>query len=665
MSDVASRARQWPSGRIPVRIDLEVSALLARLVRPTLPLQAALTTHRLVLFAIICVGAVLRFWGLGNVGLHGDEETMAMATMEILRHGSPTLPSGMFYPRGLTELYLMAASVSVFGESEWAFRFPSALCGVAFIGLTYLAGKRYLNPTWNLALTACVAALPEFIVYAQTARMYGFLLAAIAGCMACLNLWERNGNLGWLILAALALLIGIELHALAITAALLFLMPGLSKGDTRALLYGMVTMVLLMVGFVAIDHWVSAQYPEPPADYGAGLGAMPGEREPVALAFSLTFNAVFALGALAVAFLAVRVGRAIPQRAAAVGASVFLIVGLVSQFLLHYHIAAIAMLVGVVVARRFGGRAIWPRIAVVLAGSAVLAAVHVVLLKSSAGSMMKLVGLLVGQPSIWPYYRILEFSKFAGLLSVVCLIWGIVKLAAGKRVPDYWVMMLVGVWIPMFMIGLFLWNVPSRYTAASILPLLIAAFAFAQHCAAKLSVRVDRRSQNWVQGILAAIVAIVAINPIALAKVANAGYDQHPDHKGAAEFMRQQNLKPDDVIIAEDVLQQTYYLGKVDYWLMSRNFARKFVIRVDGQIRDFYTGTPVLSEATMLEDVLRAHPNQRVFVVGSGENQSDQRKSMRGDMDPVLKSDRFKSIFLGRDGFTRVWIANNAAATEE
>jgi hypothetical protein len=648
-----------------VRIDLEITALLARLIRPTLPLQAALTTHRLVLFGILCAGAVLRFWGLGNVGLHGDEETMAMATMEILRHGAPTLPSGMFYPRGLTELYLMAASVSVFGESEWAFRFPSAVCGVALIGLTYLAGRRYLNPTWNLALTACVAALPEFIVYAQTARMYGFLLTAIAGCMACLNMWERNGNLGWLILAALALLIGIELHTLAITAVLLFLVPGLAKGDSRALVYGLAAMVLLMIGFVAIDHWVSAQYPTPPADYAAGLGALPGEREPVALAFSLTFNVLLALGALAVAFLAVRVARGISHRAAAIGSSVFLIAGLVSQFLLHYHVAAVAMLIGVVVARRFGGRAIWPRIAMVLAGSAVLALIHFALLRSNAGSMMKLVGLLVGQPSIWPYYRILEFSKFAGLVSVVCLIWGIAKLAVGKRVPDYWVMMLVGAWVPMFMIGLFLWNVPSRYTAASILPLLIAAFAFAQHCAAKVAVRVDPRSQNWVQAMLAVIVTVLAINPLALAKVTNAGYDQNPDHKGAAEFMRRQNLRPDDVLIAEDVLQQTYYLGKVDYWLTSRNYARKFVQRVDGQIRDFYTGTPVVSEAAMLQQILRAHPHDRVFVIGSGENQQDQRRGMRGDMDAVLQSDQFKSVFLGRDGFTRVWIANNAAAAGE
>jgi 4-amino-4-deoxy-L-arabinose transferase-like glycosyltransferase len=665
MFNVASRARQWPSGRIPVRIDVEVAAMLARLVRPTLPLQASVATHRIALFAIMCVGAVLRFWGLGNVGLHGDEETMAMAMLGILRHGEPILPSGMFYPRGLSELYLMAASVSIFGESEWAFRLPSAVCGVLLIPLTYLAGRRYLRPTWNLALAACVATLPEFIIYAQTARMYGFLLAAIAACMACLNLWERDGKLRWLFLASIALLIGIELHALAITAVLLFLMPGLAKGDSRTLLHGLIAVVLLMLGFALINHWVEAQYPEPPADYAAGLGAMPGEREQTSHSFSLAMQAAFAIAALIVAFLAVRINRAIGTRPAAVGAVALMTAGVVAQFFLYYHLAALLIVTGIVVARRFGGKAVWSRVGLFIAGSGLIAVAHVALLKSSAGSMMKLVGLLVGQPSIWPYYKIMEFSKVAALLAVACLAWGVVKLAVGKRVPDYWVMMLLGVWIPMFMIGLFLWNVPSRYTAASILPLLIAAFAFVQHGADKLALRVDRRSQGWLHGTLALAVTALMVNPVAMAHIVNSGYEMNPDHKGAAEFMRQQNLQPDDVLIAEDVLQQTYYLGKVDYWLMTRNFARKFVVRVDGEIRDFYTGTAVVSDASMLEEILRAHPRDRIFVIGSGENQEDQRKSMRGDMDPVLNSDRFKPIFLGRDGFTRVWIANNAALKED
>src|SRR6267154_2465486 len=134
-----------------------------------------------LLALIVLAGAVIRFWGLGSVGLHGDEKTMALPVMNLVDHGSPLMPSGMFYPRAVAQLYLMAASVLAFGQSEWALRLPSALCGVLLIVLAWKVGARFLTPLWNLALTAAVAFLPNFIEDAQTARMYVFLVTSVAG----------------------------------------------------------------------------------------------------------------------------------------------------------------------------------------------------------------------------------------------------------------------------------------------------------------------------------------------------------------------------------------------------------------------------------------------------------------------------------------------------
>ena len=46
-----------------------------------------------MLWLILAVGTIARFWGLDNVGLHGDEETMAMPAMAILESGQPILRS--------------------------------------------------------------------------------------------------------------------------------------------------------------------------------------------------------------------------------------------------------------------------------------------------------------------------------------------------------------------------------------------------------------------------------------------------------------------------------------------------------------------------------------------------------------------------------------------
>src|SRR5688500_2845902 len=251
MSDAATRAAT-PITTIVNATIAEFVRALARLFRVTLPAAEETETvlHWVLLGVVLCIGTVLRFWNLGGPSLHGDEETMAMAAMHIVQDGRPILPSGMFYPRGLSELYLMAVSVGIFGESEWAFRLPSALAGVAMIYLCYVAGRRFLRPQWNLALAATVALLPELIEYSQTARMYIFMLACVAGALACLFKWEGSGRIGWLIGAVLLLIVGIELHALAVTCALLFLMPGLLQGDQRKVMYGLGAVAVTMLAYL-------------------------------------------------------------------------------------------------------------------------------------------------------------------------------------------------------------------------------------------------------------------------------------------------------------------------------------------------------------------------------------------------------------------------------
>jgi hypothetical protein len=665
LSDTANR------GWIPVTPTLtaqvgEFMRALSDLFRMTAPMERDQLAHRVMLLVIVSAGAWVRFWGLGNVGLHGDEETMAMAVMSIVREGAPILPSGMFYPRGMTQLYLMAGSVQLFGESEWAFRVPSALCGVLVIWLAWLGGRRFLRPYWNLAFAAAVALLPSMIVYSQTARMYIFLIAAVAASMVCIFAWERSGRLGWLLGAVAVLVVGIDMQALAVTVILLFLMPGILQGDLRKLLYGAAAAIVVGVSYLVINGWVDAQYPVPPPEYAADLGAPIWDRSRAPQAFALTFEIALWIAGIAIAFFAVHLARVVPQRVAAVSVAVLLMLGLLLQLKLQYHCAFIAFIAATVIARRFGGPRIWRRLRIFLLGSGLLALIHFTLLASTPGSVKKIIGALVGQPSIWPYFRIAQFTEVAALLAAGALMWSLWQLAKRSRVPDYVLLGVLGVLIPMFTIGFFVWSMPPRYTVASLLPLMLCGFAFAQKggdwAQSRWPVINAHPWQTGVHIVAAAVTAALVINPLAMARVVNSGYESHPDHKGAAEFMRAQSLVPSDVVIAEDVLQQTYYLGArtVDYWLMSRHHARRYVELVNGQIRDFYTGAGVVSDARMLEDLLQREQGHRIFVIGSGENQSDKRKGMRGDMDAVLRSPRFEVIYHGRDGLTKVWRATSA-----
>jgi hypothetical protein len=156
---------------------------------------------------------------------------------------------------------------------------------------------------------------------------------------------------------------------------------------------------------------------------------------------------------------------------------------------------------------------------------------------------------------------------------------------------------------------------------------------------------------------------VLVVEPTQVLATVNSSNRMYPDHKGAAEFMRRQNIKPDDVLIAEDVLEQTYYLGHVDYWLISRKQARVYVQLVDGVIRDFYTHTRVIDNGEQLRQVLDNYASRRIFIIGSGENQRDHRREMRGfGIYEVLLSDRLEEVYLGSDGLTKVWRARPARA---
>ena len=631
---------------------------LASLFEVTAPADRETVLHRVLLFAVLCIGTVVRFWGLGDPGLHGDEETMAMATMHIVKDGLPILPSGMFYPRGLTELYLMAASVQIFGESEGAFRLPSALCGVAAIYLTFLAGRRFLRPHWNLALAATVALLPDLVEYSQTARMYIFMEACIAGCLVCIFAWERSNRVGWLVGAVLTLVVGIELHALSVTCVLLFMLPSLLHADRRKFAYELAAASVVMVAYLVIDGWSNSQYPVPPPEYGADIVATLRHGGAPVHAFPLSMDVALWITGAATALFAVHFGRVVHERVPSFIATALLLGALAAQLMLFYHIAVLLGVAGSVIAFRYREQRAWRRFVRFALAAAVVGLIHVTLLASRPGSVVKLIGMLVGQPSVWPYARISELARVASLLVVAATLWGLWRIGDRRRVPDYWLLALLGVWIPMFMLGYFRWNLPSRYTSASLLPLLLCAFAFAQHASDALLRRLQLRSAVkplQATALLATVVLIV--NPIAASARFGPNHPPLPDHKGAALFMRGQNVTANDVVLAEDVLEQTYYLGSVDYWLIARKHARRFVQQVDGEIRDFYTNTRVIDNGAELAALLDRYPDRRIYVIGSGENRGDDRREMRADgIGATLKS-RFEAVYVGRDNYTTVWRA--------
>ena len=603
----------------------------------------------LVLLALIlAVGIFVRFWGLGNVGLHGDEKTMALPAMHLLQYGTPQMPSGFTYPRAMAQLYLMAGSARAFGgPSEWTFRLPSAICGVLLILLAWVAGRRFLEPRWNLALTAAVALLPAFIEDAQTARMYVFLVTGVTGFIALLFAWERTGRSGYLVGAVLEMAVSLEFHTLSIFAAWLCFLPGLLSGDRRKLWQGAVAFAVIAAEFVALNHWISTQYPHA---LGALAGTPANAPRAVAPPLDLVWPLAAALPALALSWYVIRERGWLPV--------LLLAASLVAQVSRLDHVAILLIVAALVLARR-GGQLPIGRLAVYVAACVLVTAAQIFYLQANrAGTLSQILGLLLGWPSVRVYMAASRYSLATLLIAAYGIAAGLWRLAHRQRIPDHLLFLTLGAWLPLLQIGCFQWDPAQRFVDGQIFPLLLAAFAVAQWVfGAVLSPAPPAQSAARLArfGAVAIVVCAFVIDPARLRAAADPTYAQYPDNAGAAQFLRSLHPGPGDIIVAEDALMQTYYLGHVDYWLQDKAMAAPYLHRVDGRWADIYTDTPLIGSGRQLERLIARRNRGAIYIVGSGAIQPHADLMEGQGIENMLDSSAFHLIYVGRDHLTDVW----------
>jgi hypothetical protein len=638
------------SGSVRARLRERSAAWLATtasLFEITDPRARANADTLLALGMLVVLGAFVRFFGLANVGLHGDEKTMALPALHLLRYGSAEMPSGFLYPRALAQLYLMAGSMRLFGVSAWALRLPSAVCGVLLIPIAWLAGRRFLGRTWNLALAAAVALLPAFIQDAQTARMYVFLVTGVAGFMALLFAWERTGKTAFLVAAVIEMGVSLEFHTLSIFADWLCFLPGLLSGDARRLRQGAVAFVVIALEFLALNHWINTQYPHTTQALAVAVSNAP--RAPGAGRLDPAWSVAMLLPSLALSWYAVRERGWLPIA--------LLTASLIAQVSRLDHIALLLILGALVIARR-SGRLSAARLGVYFGVCAFIAALQIEYDRvHHVGTLTQILGLMLGWPSVRPWIAISRLSRAAVLLAAAGGAVGLWQLAHRRRIPDFLLLLALGVWLPLLQIGNFYWDIPPRYAEAQIMPLLIAAFACARWGTQRLLSRRARGPAPVLAACAAVLIAALVIDPARVAAAADPTYAQYPDNAGAAHFVESQHPGPRDIIVAEDALMQTYYLGHIDYWLQARNMAAQFLRKVDGRWVDEYTGAPLIGTGAQLERLVERRNRGAIYVIGSGEGmRRDGRRLMRGlGIAQVLASPAFHLVYVGRDHLTEVW----------
>ncbi|MGI9308362.1 MAG: glycosyltransferase family 39 protein, partial [Gammaproteobacteria bacterium] len=140
---------------------------------------AAIRDH-LPLVAIILLGAALRIYNLGAESIWLDEalswQQARLPLNEMLRSVAADVHPPLF-------ALILHTTISLFGDSEFAMRLPSAFFGTVSIWLTWAVCRQLFNHQVAL-LAALLAAVSVFAVrYSQEIRMY-----SLSSCLALLSM---------------------------------------------------------------------------------------------------------------------------------------------------------------------------------------------------------------------------------------------------------------------------------------------------------------------------------------------------------------------------------------------------------------------------------------------------------------------------------------------
>jgi len=132
-------------------------------------MKANRTLYISLVFLILVLSCIFRLYGLDRLSLWSDE---LWVVMESTR-GSVWQMLGWVYhndnhPPGY--YLLLRYTQFIFGSSDYAIRFPSAIAGIALVGATFVAGRKHFSLPAAVIASALVAGSYQAIYYSQEAR---------------------------------------------------------------------------------------------------------------------------------------------------------------------------------------------------------------------------------------------------------------------------------------------------------------------------------------------------------------------------------------------------------------------------------------------------------------------------------------------------------------
>ncbi|MBN9392426.1 MAG: glycosyltransferase family 39 protein [Chloroflexi bacterium] len=218
--------------------------------------RLAFTWHQIGLGAILLLSACLNLIRLDQQGYTNEFYAAAVRSMLVNWHN---FFFNSFDPGGFITIdkppvafWLQALSAGIFGFSGVTILLPSALAGVASVGLLYLTVKRVFGPTAGLIAALALAVNPIYVVMSRHNNPEAILvLSLVMGAWALTHAAEK-GKVAWLCLAVGMVGVGFNvkmLEAFIVLPAfyLVYFLLAPVKWWVRILQLAVATVVLVVV----------------------------------------------------------------------------------------------------------------------------------------------------------------------------------------------------------------------------------------------------------------------------------------------------------------------------------------------------------------------------------------------------------------------------------
>ena len=643
-------------------------------------MESIRNTHTIpILIFLTLIAAATRFIDLGALGFYGDEETSSLAARSLAQGGDMAMPSGMPYLRAIPQTLVNALSAKIFGtENEISYRLPAALLGTLTIPLLFLFARTLVGNTTALVAALLLALSEWHIITSREARMYApFLFFYIATAFALLR-WNITGKPRYAFYALVLFAGGATLHPLG-TLSVQFAAIPLAFANWSRLKPLPVILFIIVAGLAAhlytdtmefspYDIWKQAhgEVASPVADDTS----LQTERFPIY--FSAPHYLVYALLAVG-GLLGLWIARLCPVHDENPGhwlrKAGLIISATLSGALLsvgHFYAAALAAVLFLII-HPDDRRSIASRIRLPLAALLVTSLIPLFISITQNGIITAIKKAL-----FFPFPYLVYFPEIsAGLFisfAVMCAIL-LFKKPDPEDVPLK--ASMLAFFLPIIAIGIASQWGGTRYLI-EIYPffLIIAAAGLVRLVQLVIQLPVFRQAIPVLPVVLLlALSGIVGGHGIPQAVLASQlyygepfnrhalGFEFYPDHQGPGSYVKK-HLEKDDVVIAEDMLEQYWYIGRVDYWLTDKAKSWEYLYHDEqGAERDIYVSSEILTERIRNELV---NGNRRIWLITSGETFSREAQYLSPEqiewLDAIEKSHH--PVYTGRDNVSKVYCIN-------